>query len=557
MDLRIALLASFTVEPLVPYLGLALDEAGLAGELHVGPYSQIAQECLNPSSRTASMQPDVVVIWPRLEDLWGAKPLPLTDTINTYIEELDDLVASALAVRQWGATPLFVLPAIPEVRPLGVGDASNSRGVFAAATAAREAARARLASSPGVLVADAEEVVRTLGTATAIDWRRFAIARIPYQETAFALMGERLATLIHLSRRGAKKVVAVDADNTLWGGVVGEDGVDGIDLLDNGVGEAFRDFQRYLLELRRAGAILALVSKNNEADVWAAFQRGEMRLRQSDFAAWRINWAPKSTSLAEIASELNLSTEAVVFVDDSAIERGQVSSALPEVRTVEMPSDPALWYQAMASGGLDRLPPTKADLSRADSYERESERRMLRETVSLGEFLGSLDLRVEVARIQDGDVPRAAQLIAKTNQFTLGGHRRSNAELIACLEDPRYEARTVSAADRFGDYGAIGVFIVDRAPAGAADPGQAAVLDTFTLSCRAMGRGIETAMVAAAFEAADKPLCVVVHEAPKNAPARAFFAELGATETGTTSRLPHVSWPAHITRTGSCQPAPA
>jgi FkbH-like protein len=556
--LRVAILASFTVDPLVPYLGLALEQAGLAAELHVGPYGQMAQECLDPAGSTASFRPDIVVVWPRLEDLWAAKPLPLTDAIDAYIDDLDDLAATALSTRHWGSILVFVLPAVPEVRPLGVGDAGNARGVFAAACAAREAVRSRLACAPGVLVADAEEVVRTLGTENALDWRRAAIARIPYKETTFAVVGERIARLISLSRRGAKKVVAVDADNTLWGGVVGEDGAAGIDLLDNGIGEAFRDFQTYLLELRRAGVVLALVSKNNEADVWAAFERSEMRLRPSDLATWRVNWDPKSTSIVDIAADLNLATSAIVLIDDSPLERAEVMTALPEVGAVEMPSDPALWYQTVAaSGQLDRLPPTDADLTRADSYQQEGERRVLRQKTSLAEFLSSLDLRVEVARLQLVDVSRAAQLIAKTNQFTLAGHRHSDTELIACLEDPRYELRMVSAADRFGDYGAIGMFILDREPRPPAVISGAALLDTFTLSCRAMGRGVETAMVAAAFEAAGTALCVTVHDGPKNTPARGFFADLGWSQVGEQAVLRDVAWPSYVTRVNSCEPATA
>jgi FkbH-like protein len=555
-DLRVAILSTFTTDPLVPYLGIALTQAGLTPDICVGPYGQIIQECVNPSSGTASHRPDFVIVWPRLEDLWAGKPLPLSDAIDVYIHDLDDVATSAQASLQWGATLVFVLPAVPEVRPLGVGDAGNGRGVFAAAAAAREAARARLAGNPGVLVADAEEAVRSLGSMNALDWRRAVMARIPYQEATFAMVGERIARLIQLSRQGAKKVVAVDADNTLWGGVVGEEGPNGIDLLDNGVGEAFRDFQSYLLELRRAGALLAVVSKNNQEDVWEAFGRPEMRLRRDHLAAWRINWEPKSASIVEIAADLNLGTGAVVLVDDSPHERTEVTTALPEVRALEMPEDAARWYEVVAaSGELDRLAPTDADLTRAESYQRESERRVLRDTTSLTQFLDSLELRVDIVPLQLADVPRAAQLIAKTNQFTLAGPARPPSELIRCLEEARYELRMVYAADRFGDYGAIGVFVLDSGPSlSSVDPGST-LLDTFLLSCRAMGRGIENAMLAAALEVVEAPVWAVVHEGRRNQPARAFFAELGCTRLGQPALLRQTTWPSHIARVTNPQPA--
>jgi FkbH-like protein len=555
-DLRLAILSTFTADPLVPYLGVALSHAGLTPDVYVGPYAQIIQECVNPSSVTAAHRPDYVIVWPRLEDLWAGKPLPLTDAIDAYIQDLDEVAASAQATLEWGATLIFVLPAVAEVRPLGVGDAGNDRGVFAAAAAAREAARARLAGNAGVLVADAEEVVRSLGSTNALDWRRAVMARIPFQEATFAMVGERIARLIHLSRHGAKKVVAVDADNTLWGGVVGEEGADGVDLFDNGVGEAFRDFQSYLLELRRAGALLAVVSKNNDKDVWEAFERPEMRLLRDHLAAWRIDWEPKSTSIVGMAADLNLGTGAVVLVDDSAHERAEVTTALPGVQAIEMPADAAHWYEIVAaSGELDRLPPTEADLTRADSYQRESQRRVLRETTSLTHFLESLELSVDIISLRLADVPRAAQLIAKTNQFTLAGPARPPGELVRCLEDSRYELQMVHAVDRFGDYGAIGVFVLDKEPGLPGVGSGSAMLDTFLLSCRAMGRGIESAMVAAAFELSDAPIWATVHEGRRNQPARAFFAELGCTTVENPAALRQVAWPSHIARVIKSAPA--
>jgi FkbH-like protein len=555
-EFRIAILSTFTAEPLKPYLGLALDHVGLTASVIVGPYGQVSQECLDSSSTTASQRPDIVVVWPRLEDLWAGKRLPLDDDSASYIEDLDYLAENALHVCDWGATLIFVLPAVPEVRPLGVGDAGNARGVFAVASAAREAARARLSKSSGVLIADTEEVVRALGVSNTLDSRRLVTARIPYQEAAFAMMAERIARVITLSRRGAKKVVAVDADNTLWGGVIGEDGVGGIDLSDNGPGEAFREFQRYLLELRRSGAVLALVSKNNEADVVQAFARPEMDLQPGDFAAWRVGWEQKSDSISGIAGELNLGTSAVVMIDDSPLECAQVTSALPGVHTIEMPSDPARWYEVVsATLHLDRLPPTVADLSRADSYQRERDRQELRQNASLDGFLTSLQLEVVVAGAERVDITRAAQLVAKTNQFTLGGRRRSETELTVCADDPRYELQLVSAADRFGDYGIIGLFIVDKEPADPGVPKNGALLDTFVLSCRAMGRGIESAMVASAFELAGKNLGVKIQESPKNEPARRFFAQLGCNRPGEIALLDSVHWPAHIRLTDTRRPA--
>jgi len=289
------------------------------------------------------------------------------------------------------------------------------------------------------------------------------------------------------------------------------------------------------------------VSKNNEADVAEAFARPEMNLQVGDFVTWRVGWGQKSDSIAELAGELNLGTSAVVMIDDSPVECAQVTSALPEVHAIEMPSDPALWYEAVsAPGHLDRLPPTVADLSRADSYQRERDRQELRQNTSLDGFLTSLKLEVAIAGAESVDISRAAQLVAKTNQFTLGGRRHSEIELIAFAYDPRYEIKLVSAADRFGDYGIIGLFIVDKQPSDPGLPANVALLETFVLSCRAMGRGIESAMIASALQVAGKSLGVRIHDAPKNEPARRFFAQMGCIRPGEITLLEPVPWPAHI-----------
>jgi FkbH-like protein len=546
-ELGVVLLSSFTIDPLVPYLGLDLLELGISADVTVGPFNQIATECMDPLSPTAVSRPRVVIIWPRLEDLWAGYPLPLDSPPELYVEPLIELVEASQHASAWGSTVVFVLPAIPDLRPLGVGDAGNPQGVYATAVKAREAARSRLAST-GALIADAELMVRDLGVHACRDAQKFAFARIPYREEAFALAAQMLARLVRLSLREAPKVVAVDADGTLWGGVVGEDGTEGVDLVDNGPGEAYRDFQRYLLELRRAGLLITLASKNNEADVWPVFDRREMSLRRSDLAAWRVNWAPKSTAIEEMAKELNLGSASFVLIDDSPIERAEVEHALPEVTTLEMPEDVASWVVTIAeSGVLDRLPPTDEDAARAKSYQQESERRAVRSTSSLEDFLSSLQLVVAVTGARSVDVPRVAQLIAKTNQFTLAGARPSEAEVSAYLKDDGYRVLAASARDRFGDYGIVGAIIGHVDPA---TPERNAVLDVFVLSCRAMGRGVEDAMLCSAFNVFGGEVYGSIREDPKNIPARDYFASLGLDCPGMLAPLKRPDWPPHIRAEG-------
>ena len=542
------MLASFTANPIAPYLGTAFGDDGIDVAIEIGPFDQIEQCLLDPSI-LADPDVDVLVVWARLEDSFGAGPAPLVDGDATLVLERFARLSEQVIARasSGGATVVVVLPAVVDIVPLGVGDPGNVHGVVAVSHRVRETLRAGVAAMPGVLVADADDAVRELGAAAMFDHRRMALARVPYSEAGFALVADRMARLVRLSQRGAAKVAVLDADNTLWGGVVGEDGADGIDLDDIGPGASFRSFQRYLLDLRRAGLLLALSSKNNEDDAWDGFARPEMELRREDLAAWRVGWEPKSLGIEAMADELNLATASMVFVDDSGAEVAEVASALPDVRSIRMPADPADWPAVARSGVFDRLAPTASDLARAGSYAVETHRRSVRATTSLADYLESLGLVVRFYTPGPADLARLAQLVAKTNQFTLGGHRHSEAELAAMLIDDGVDVRLVEAIDTFGAYGVIGAFIVRHDRTG----GPEARLDTFVLSCRAMGRGVEDAMLAEAVARAatfdGRALTLEVTTTPKNAPMRRWMAGRGVTPDRDT-RVAAASWPSHVTR---------
>ncbi len=542
--LRVAVLSTFTAQPGEPFLGMAFEDAALPTSVWTGPYDQIINECLLPGSETDNFSPDVLLVWPRLEDLWRGLPAPLIDSVDQYTDPVLDLIEAVVqASARWRSTIVFVLPPIPPLKPIGVGDAANPLGVSATAEAARSAARRALADS-GCLVVDADECVRRIGETASFDHRLMTTARVPYTDKLFDEVARRVARVVALHRRGAAKVAVVDADNTLWGGVVGEDGADGIDLLDNGPGEAFREFQQWLLDLRRAGMLIALASKNNEDDLWPAFERREMVLRKQDLAGWRVNWNPKPINIAELADELNLGLSSFVFIDDNPVEVGSVAHSHPDLVVLQMPEDPAAWKQTIAeSGALDRLRPTNDDLTRADGYRVEQTRRELRSTMTPQQYRETLEVEVELIDPQPSDIARLSQLVAKTNQFTLGGPRHTEAELAAMVESPDWSVRLVRAKDRFGDYGIVGATL-SHLPK---DPSEPGVLDTFVLSCRAMGRGVEDAMLADVVEVCSGSVSVTVVGTAKNAPGRSFFGSVGAAPDLTTVITGQL-WPSSVKR---------
>ena len=538
-DLRIALLSSFTVDPLVPYLGMGLADDGIEAEIVVGPYGQIMQQCLDPQSETSRARPDIVVVWPRLEDLWAARPLPLDEDADAYADDLLAMVDAAGHVAASGSTVVFILPAVPEMRPLGVGDANNVRGVFAVSTAAREAARARLA-----------ELVRRRhrrrggGRPRAREHRcgrlasPGAVARIPYQEAAFDAMGRRAGppdppreARGRQGRRGRRRSDPVGRDRRRSG---------------RGPDRPVR--QRPGRGAPRVPALPGRVAACGAPPHGREQERSRRRLgglratrRWSSgilsLATARVSWDEKADSITAIADELNLGTASFVLIDDSPIECEKVTFQLPEVRALQMPEDAVGWFDAIGrSGALDRLPPNETDRLRAASVPTGSRSgACCGAATSMEDFLASLELRVDIRPLAAADVPRVAQLIAKTNQFTLAGRRRSEAEVSAMVGDSRLAGYAVSAPTGSATTAPSARWSSIGRPTATDVPAGAAVLDTFVLSCRAMGRGVETAMLAGAFDGAPARLDER-REAPRNQPARDFFAGHGCAEVASEVR---------------------
>jgi len=272
-----------------------------------------------------------------------------------------------------------------------------------------------------------------------------------------------------------------------------------------------------------------------------------MRLKRESLTAWRISFQPKSLAINEIADELGLGLDSFVFIDDNPAEIAEVQANHPEVSCILMPRDPVGWLSAIQNAGvLDRLPPTAEDLERPTRYEEERLRREERSRASSPEeYLKQLGITVSMFAPAPGDMARLAQLINKTNQFNLNCRRRTEAELLALCADKRHAVRLVHATDRFGDYGVIGSFVLKV-------DGSKAAVDTFLLSCRAMGRGIELAMLASIFEEAKNSganeVLATLEECPRNEPARTFFSKLGCETWSEPGKLRRVEWPTYVAR---------
>jgi FkbH-like protein len=317
------------------------------------------------------------------------------------------------------------------------------------------------------------------------------VYRQPYTTRFWHAVGGHLADIVLRESRPAPKCVVLDCDNTLWGGVVGEDGVGGIALGSAFPGSGYQGLQKVLKSLKDRGVLLAIASKNNPKEVDDVFsQHDEMVLRKEDIAVWRVNWSPKSQSLREIAGELNIGIDSLVMIDDSDYELAEIGNAVPEVRLLQVPEEVGLLPDLIASSGLFRNMKVSAeDLARTDMIGQEFARKEAAQALSREEFLASLDLVVDYIEVGEEHIGRVAQLTNKTNQFNLTTIRRTEAEIRALVASDEHLVRAIRVADKFGDYGLVGVAILKSADA-------EWEIDTFLMSCRVLSRGIETSFLA-------------------------------------------------------------
>jgi FkbH-like protein len=494
---RVNVLSTFCVDLLPPFLAEALERWGHPARIATGPFGQIAQELLPASSTLYADAPDILLIVLAVEDL--LEPLFTRRSALSVDEGAAMVDRCLLELRSWLETALERLPGtscfVTLVGPLDapvehvLSPLAPERGQDAVVRLC-EGVRGLAIHSSRIVVVDWEWHVRGVGARTLHDQRLWYLARMRLNPRGLAALAELVACHLATARGAPRKVAAVDLDGVLWGGVVGEVGLGGIELGEEGVGLAFQDFQRELLCLRELGVLLALCSKNNPRDAAEAFERHPaMVLRREHFAAERVNWRDKATNLRELADELGLGLDSFVFFDDSPFERAWVRQAIPEVVVADMPEDPVERPAALrAAPHFRRIGLTDADRGRAGAYQAERRRRELAASaVSFDQFLASLDQRATIEPVSDASLARAAQLCQRTNQFNLTSKRYHGPELERLLDDDGVELYTLSVSDRLGDSGITGLAILCL--------DDEAEIDTFLMSCRILGRRLEDALL--------------------------------------------------------------
>jgi len=343
-----------------------------------------------------------------------------------------------------------------------------------------------------IKVVDFSTFASGYGTKELIDKRHFYLSQVPVSPRLARNFNQWFLQKIRAIEGIRKKCLVLDMDNTLWGGILGEDGVSGIQLGNTYPGNCYRDFQSWIKEIQNTGVILALCSKNNPEDVQQAFsQRDEMVLKSADFSALRISWKNKAENLIEIAQELNIGIDSLVFIDDSPFEREQVKSMLPDVVVPDFPKQPYLlvdFIQEVYNQWFQVYELTEEDKSKSVQYQQNAQRRQLLNAFDTEEqFLKEMDIKLTISENNPVHIPRIAQMTQKTNQFNLTTKRYTPAD-INNLISKGYLVWDVAVSDKFGDNGITALAIVKT-------EGLTAEIDSFMLSCRILGRGIENAFL--------------------------------------------------------------
>lgn len=533
---RVGLVGDGTLSLLAPAIVGSGLRHGLLLEVVEGGYGSAVQEAVDPDSHLHSAKLDMAIV------ASDARLLGLDQAAGTR-DEAEARVAAAFervrliveSLRPSIASSIFVQTIPPPVEPLfGSFDRVETGSVFAMV----EALNRRItewAAEGAVVLIDVARLASTIGLERWDEPRHWHASKLSFSPAAIPAYGDVVARTVAAARGKARKCLVLDLDNTLWGGVIGDDGVAGIALgQGSAAGEAFLAIQRMALELRRRGVVLAVCSKNEDETARIPFrEHPDMLLREDHIAVFQANWTDKAANLRAIAETLNIGVDALVFLDDNPAEREQVRQKLPQVAVPELPEDPALYPRLLAAGGyFEAVAFSGEDRERAAYYQANAQRAAsLTASGDLEGYLASLDMVCTIRLVDPVSRPRVAQLINKSNQFNLTTRRYSETEVAAAEADPKRHAFQIRLVDRFGDNGIISVIIADKAAAHWE-------IDTWLMSCRVLGRRVEQAALAhlAAAARADGAAALIGRYVPsaKNMMVANHYEKLGFEHVETT-----------------------
>jgi len=511
-SLIVAVSATFTADLVEKPLSFWFEQLELPVSLVFAPYDNTFQQLLDPSSLLRTNAGGINVVLLRLQDWYK------NDDQAEFDNNVRDFIAAAQEAVSTASAELIVC--ICPATGLAEGEPAT-----AAVAAAEVKIRETIGGVTGIQVVTSSDMTTSYPVDKIYEPHGERIASIPYTESFFTALGTILARRVYAVVCPPHKVIVLDCDNTLWGGLCGELGPQGVNLEPRHL-----VLQTFIKGWQREGKIVCLASRNNEQDVLDVFEKNRsMVLTKEDLTAWQIDWGLKSASLARLSQELGLGLDSFIFFDDDPVQCAEVQRRFPEVMALRVPQTYGevkrfckhIWP-------LDGRSTTAESQRRTDAYSEHVQRERIRQkSVTFADFLASLKMKIDVAPLSEADVARACELTQRTNQFNLTGVRATEAEVRAWLQDGEPDCHVVRVADRFGDYGLVGLFLCQTKD-------QDLSLPIFLLSCRALGRGVEHRMLAHAGKVAVDRDLDRVHlrctPTDKNKPAQDFARTLVITD---------------------------
>ncbi len=533
-SLSLAVIGSSTLEPLAACIDIKTRLEGFQTRTFIGGFNTYRQEALDTNSLLYKAEPDVIVLsvdaWSVLDQTFLATFVRSSEKSRLSMQkDLVNSVASVIEVLEKNSSALILANnfIVPVFSPLGIVDIKQKTGLKQFIVGANSALAEKFMKSNQVFIVDLDSNSSDFGKSRITNWNTWYRGSVPFSEDFTPVLADEYLRYIRALRGRSKKCIVLDLDNTLWGGIIGEDGIEGIKLSTSSSGIEYVDFQRGLLSLYNRGVILAVCSKNNYDDAIKVFQEHPAQvLKEEHFAAMRINWQNKAANIADLAKEINIGLDSMVFFDDNPVERAHVSQTLPEVLVVELPKNPRLYRETLENLNVfDVLSLTKEDLVRGEMYTGKRKRAELEQSAgSIEDFLRTLDLNVKIQPVNDFDTPRVVQLIGKTNQFNLTTRRHTDADVRQFRESKDAIVYSMAVTDKFGDEGVVGVAIVKIKD-------NDWWIDSLLMSCRVIGRSVETALLAkiVADARAAKAKRIIGEHFPtkKNPPAADFYEKHG------------------------------
>lgn len=567
--IKVALLASSTVDHLVPLVRYWLARNGINADIWVAPYDTIAATCFDPAGALYDFAPDIIWFFTTWRDVDlvsapGMTAAEAAEAAANAVQRMTDMVDAAQ--RQSGAQIIVNNADIPVDEVFGHFEATVPWSLRNLLQRYNLDLGAAVEARNGVALFDLDRVASMFGKQRWDDPPYWYHSKNACALDALGAVAFHFASVVGAMKGRSKKCLVLDLDNTLWGGVIGDDGLEGIRLGNKADGEAFVDLQRYAKALKQRGIVLAVCSKNDESNARLPFENHpDMQLRLDDIAVFVANWENKADNIRHIAATLNIGLDSLVFVDDNPAERDLVARMLPMVSVPQLPDDPALYVRTLQAGRyFETVSFSDEDRLRADSYKANAARSDLQKKFTdLRAYLEDLQMAAVVGEIDSFHLPRAAQLINKSNQFHLTGTRYTEGALKSLVEHPDHIARYFKLRDRFGDNGLISVVILKR-------DGGDMVIDTWVMSCRVLGREMEEFIASelAALAQAEGARSLIGHYVPssKNGLVAGLYDRLKFTKSsGTGDRqawrldlAEGLEWPTSIRREtpGAAVPPP-